>query len=459
MNSYLKATTLGAVLLTAGVLGSGFSAQAAEIKAGLGAFAGQVVNTDTGKPIPDATVAIRDRKGKIVAWSKTDAQGHYKIPMDCLKTLQLQPSRHRSLLAKVAGGVHQAVMLPVKVVVGTAKVATNVAKETVVTGIAGTANSVIASAATGTPAPLAAHVVGATIGAVRSNVAGSSRQTAVHTVLGDRESSPKHSRAALLPGEVEIQVSAKDYKEGRGKAGAYWIAPASTTGAPLNGPQAWLEPVKLAPAAGAKKSEVADAAVLLSDPHLDPAMATPNSTLKIDVKLAMPAEPKMDIRIFAREEKKHTIAELKPGANGVWAGELQLDPKEPLGDTKVSIVALHTDPVEVHLSARKDDPLMEFARQMDSLDPSRAYDFDPRIMASENRLDVAVTILNPIPANGTPADAPTAPTPAPAAPTAPAVPAIPAAPAPATPAPAPAAPATPAAPAPAAPTPSAPAKP
>ncbi|MDQ2733254.1 MAG: hypothetical protein M3Y56_16515, partial [Armatimonadota bacterium] len=174
----------GSLLIACGFLS--FLPVLAAAKMDKGSFAGQIVNSETGKPVMDATVAIRDRNGKVVAWSKTDAQGRYKIPVDCLKTLQLQPSRHRSLLAKIAGGVHQIATLPVKMVEGTASVAANVAKETVVTGVGGTVNAAIASVATGTPAPLASHVLGTTIGAVRSNVSSSARPTAVHTALGDR---------------------------------------------------------------------------------------------------------------------------------------------------------------------------------------------------------------------------------------------------------------------------------
>jgi len=76
--------------------------------------------------------------------------------------------------------------------------------------------------------------------------------------------------------------------------------------------------------------------------------------------------------------------------------------------------------------------LLAWAAQREDLDADKPYHFDPRIMASENRLDLKMTILDPkqetppptTPAPGTP-PVPATP-PAPAAPTAPAPAATPA---------------------------------
>ena len=62
-----------------------------------GALYGKVIDAASGKPVANATVAIEDRHGKVVAWTKTDAQGEYAVAADALKLLQLHPSRHRGL--------------------------------------------------------------------------------------------------------------------------------------------------------------------------------------------------------------------------------------------------------------------------------------------------------------------------------------------------------------------------
>src|SRR5205085_2844994 len=89
---------------------------------------------------------------------------------------------------------------------------------------------------------------------------------------------------------------------------------------------------------------------------------------------------------------------------------MRLDPKLPAGKTTISFVALRSEPIEVKLDKKKGDPLLEFVRRLDDLDPDKPYSYDPRIMASENRFDLPCTVLDPkqstapAPAGQTPPD-------------------------------------------------------
>ena len=83
-----------------------------------GALYGTVVNTVTGKPLADATVAIVLTDGKVITWTKTNAEGKYALAADAISTLHLRPSHRRSLLEEVCRGVGNVVMAPVKVAVG-----------------------------------------------------------------------------------------------------------------------------------------------------------------------------------------------------------------------------------------------------------------------------------------------------------------------------------------------------
>src|SRR2546427_12141620 len=80
-----------------------------------GALYGKVIDVATGRPVAGATVALRDKSGKVVAWTKTGADGQYAIAADTLKLLQLQPSRRRGLLAGLGHGRGQGVTAPAKV--------------------------------------------------------------------------------------------------------------------------------------------------------------------------------------------------------------------------------------------------------------------------------------------------------------------------------------------------------
>jgi hypothetical protein len=191
-------------------------------------------------------------------------------------------------------------------------------------------------------------------------------------------------------------VAAPGYKELRnGDAGTLWLEPAT----PTAGIRAWLETVKLAPAGAPadKMSAVEDTGLLLTDGRADPALAPAGSPVRLSVKLTLPTGPPVAVRVFAREGRKGTVVELTPqeGAPGVFAGGLPLDAGLRPGDTAVTLVALRTEPIEVKLNGDKPDPLLEFARGLDDLEANQTYEFDPRIMASRNRLDLPITILDP----------------------------------------------------------------
>ncbi len=380
-----------------------------------GALYGKVIDVTTGKPVPDATVALQDKKGKVIAWTKTDAQGQYAIPADCLKTLELRPSRRRGLLSSLARGIGKVVTVPVKAAVDGA---TTVIKQV---NPAATVKATAISAATGNPLPAVSQITSTTVASLKETTEKKARENAARTVMGERLSQPAAKKEEIVPGEVYLAVSAPNFKALKGKAGAYWLEPIKTASEKKDekpGTRAWLETVKLAPAAGDKKSEVEKMAVLLGEPRIDPVLAPAGATLTISTKLMTPAGQPLVARVFAREDKKKKVVELTPQAGNVFSGQLVLDPETPTGETTVTVVALRAEPIEVDLKESKDDPLLHFAEQLDELDADKAYDFDPRIMASENRLDLKVTILDPKQGNPvTPAAAPTAPT-APATPAA-----------------------------------------
>jgi len=372
-----------------------------------GALYGKIIDAASGQPVAGATVALRDEGGKVIAWTKTDDQGQYALAADALKLLQLRPSRHRGLLAGMVHGVGQVVTAPVKIAGAAVGGAAKVVKEI---DPVNTAKSAAVSAVTANPTPVASQIAGSALNALKDRAGQKLRETAAKTALGERQASPKEKRDKLMPGEVLLSVSAPHYQDVRGKAGAYWLEPAATRDGKPEGARAWLETAKLAPAGSDKKSEIENAAVLLTDARLEPSLTPPGTPVKLQVKLQTPEGKPLNVRVFAREDKKREVVELKAQGESTFAGELPLDPKISPGDTTVTIAALRAQPVEVDLSASKADPLLQFAEKLDDLDADRPYEFDPRIMASENRLDLKLTVLDPKKnAPPAPAAAPTAP--------------------------------------------------
>jgi len=363
-----------------------------------GMLRGKVVDAVTGKPVSGATVALQNKDGKVITWTKTDSTGIYSLAVDSRRVLNLQPSHRRGLLDEIARDVGEVASVPVKVAEG---IVDTVKK----TSPAETVKNAALSTATGNPLPVAAQIVNTMtpVNRARSlptDAANQTKEAAVRVAFGERLADRQAKRPALAPGEVFVAVTGPDYKEVKGKAGTYWLEPAvapdkSSRQDRGRGVCAWMETVKLAPSSAAdKKSEVENEAILLSDAHVAPALLPAGSACSISVRLQSPPEPATKARVFARESRKRTVVELKPQGKGVFAGELTIDPKCPSGDTKVSIAAMREEPLDVRLP-KKGDALLLFAGRIDEMDPTKPYAFDPRIMASENRLDATITVLDP----------------------------------------------------------------
>lgn len=358
-----------------------------------GMLLGKVVDAANSKPIAGATVALQDSKGKVLAWTRTDAEGRYAIAADPLKTLRLRPSRRKGLLARLAQGTGRVVGAVVAVPLNAAK------------GIVQTINpvntikSAAVSAAMGNPAPLGANLVGGVMGGVSGAVKNSPkkmRETGANAAVNGAPASKKKAAAKPDKGEIGLRVIAPGYQEVSGTTGAYWIEAAGVTpaGKPV-GPQAYLDTVTLGPAGTDKKSAIPDLSVTLTDGHLEPVLAPAGSSVKLSVQIQHPSDPPMALRVFAREDSTGRVVELQPNALGVYGGEMTLDSNMKPGDTTITIAALHAVPVEVGLGSDRDDPLFQFASQLDDLDADKPYEYDPRIMASENRIDLKLTVLDP----------------------------------------------------------------
>ena len=408
-----------------------------------GALYGTVIDTATGKPVADATVAIVAADGKVVNWTKTNAEGKYALAADTYNVLHLRPSHRRTLLEEVCKGVGNVAMAPVKVVAGA------------VSRPGDTVKSAVESTILGNPAPLAAQVTNSLtdkVKAVPTNADTGTRMAVVNEIFSERQVAKKAKKPGQSPGELSIAVSAAGYKELKGAAGAFWLEPAvGDKSKPKMGVQAWLETVKMAAAAAPadKKSEVAQEALMLAEPVVTPALAPPGSVVHISVHLKNPVGFGPKVRVFAREKKKDTVTELvvkDPKTPDLFSGDMTLDKTLPSGETQIAIGVLRTEPVEVKIPKAKEDPLLRFAGRTEELEAGKPFDYDPRIYGCENRMDMTITVLGgaqgatagaggsvPPPPGKTAAPIPGPPGAKPAAPPAPAPPgATPPAPAPGT---------------------------
>lgn len=348
-----------------------------------GVLYGKVVDLD-GKPVPNATIALQDKNGKVVTWTTSDAQGDYALAADPMDALNLRPSRRRSLLEKCVIGVGDVVLTPVKIV---ANAAANPGK-TIKNGV----DAVI----TGTPAPLAAQAAAGIPGkGTAAETAKNARDLAARIAVGEGPYSAQN-RAKGTKGQARILIAAPNYKDGKITAGAFWMEdPVQDKTHPI-GMQAWLETIKMAPAGNAKISDVEPQALTLVEASVTPTLAPAGSTVTIQVKLKSPPGPEHRVRVFAREFRKDKVIELIPKDGPdktIFTGIMIIDPKTPPGESTICIGAIRAAPMGFKLDPKKPDPLPPFVKELDDMKAGKPYEYDPRIMASENRLDVKVNVL------------------------------------------------------------------
>jgi hypothetical protein len=357
-----------------------------------GALYGTVLDSLTGKPLPDATVAVVTPNGKVLAWTRTNAEGKYAIAADTYAVLHLRPSHRRGLLEEICRSVGNIVMAPVRVAVDA------------VSRPGDTVKSAVEATIMGNPAPLTAQVAGSLSGRVKATPADaelSARHAACKEVFCERQAPKKDSKPGLLPGELSLAVSAAGYRALKSAAGAYWLEPPIEEKQKRRvGVQAWMETVRLAPAAAPadKKSDVAREALLLTDAQAEPALVPAGAKVHLSVRLNNPVGFGPKVRIFAREKQKDTVTELTaadPKAPDLFTGDLALDKNLPGGDTQIAIGVLRTEPLEVKIPKAKTDPLLKFAGRIDELEAGKPFDYDPRIFACENRMDLTITVLDP----------------------------------------------------------------
>jgi hypothetical protein len=348
-----------------------------------GAVYGKVLD-DSGKPLAGATVVLVARTGKVLTWTKTGDDGTYALAANPKVALDIQPSKNRGLLMQCCNAATEVAMAPVKVV------ANMVANPGLTVAAAGV------SIASGTPAPLEAQ-------AIASNLP--NHETVVQTQLATQGAvaaqafgvGPKPTpRDFSTEGQADLLIEAPGFKKAALTSNAYWIEPPTDGSGKRIGLRAWIDPVKLAPTDGKGNAQVESEAFSLESATVAPSLVPAGDPVQITAKIAGPLDSDHPIRVFAREWPRNEVVELFPGKDkSVYEGSMTLDRTCSLGDATICIGALRAEPVEVKLNAKNNAALFRFVRRLDSMQAGQPYGYDPMVMASENRMDVKITVLSP----------------------------------------------------------------
>jgi len=388
----LRPGALASLLLLWGSLVVPAAERGPDLRAGV--LYGVITDAESGKPLSGVTVAALDSKGHPIAWGKTDDSGRYALPAAPLKALNLEKEgRGGGLLAGLVRGTGKLIGTAVDVTVDATKV---VAGAVVGQQTLGAAAAVVnPGTGSGPTAQAKAQIAQESAGKASQRVKGElDLEEKPHAKRPEAKKTEKPVTAG--PGQVILKAALSNYQEFQGPASVYWMEPpVAEKGQPQIGPQAWLEPVKLAASGKEGKSCVCPTRIVIEDARLEPDLATPGSTVKVSARVNAPKQEGLAYRVFLVDDRAHAVVELKPGDGGRYLADWTVPEKHPLGDTVLVLAALRTRPVTVDVSRAQEDPLPRLAARLDDLKPSHKYEYDPRICASHNRVELRFIVLDP----------------------------------------------------------------
>jgi hypothetical protein len=348
-----------------------------------GVIYGKILDA-SGKPVGGATVALYNRTNKVLSWARTDPNGCYCLAANTKLALDIKPSKNRGLLMRCCNAAQEVVMTPVRAV------ANMVANPGLTVAAAGV------SVASGTPAPLEAQAIAASV---------PNHETVVQTQLAAQGAAAAQALGVgpLPPptdqsteGQAYLAVEAPGFKKADVKANAYWLEPPADQNGLKMGLQAWVDTVQLAPETAKQNAVPVPDEIKLISPTISSSLVPAGSDVHLTVRVQAPASGNHPIRVFAREYPRNIVVELFPGKDkDVYEGDMHIDRLCSLGDATICIGALRAKPVEVKLDTDNNDAFFRFVKRLEDMQAGKPYGYDPMIMASQNRAEIKLTVLSP----------------------------------------------------------------
>lgn len=321
---------------------------------------GVVLDRATGEPLAGATVAVRTRKGRVLAWGKTDAEGLYRLDGRYVAEVNLPAykEKNRSLLGQITRG----------------------------------AGSVLDLAARNAAA-LVRPVAKAAASAVGGPVAGAVAGEVAERVTPQSEEPPLDVPDPDDPGVFLVKVVCPNYRDYLGPVQAFWLNPPDADAAPVL--TFSLDPVGLAPRDADEKlrSGPFRNPMRLRNALLEPGIAARNSEITLAVHLDVPPMAEGCVKLLARHDRSGAMAALLPVKDepGLFRGKMLVGIDWPLDDQRITLLALRAAPASPQ-GPRSTSP-EELADRL-SLWRSRSLAFDPQILASRDRETLTVTVVD-----------------------------------------------------------------
>jgi hypothetical protein len=382
---------------------------------------GRIMAADGKTPLTEAAIAAYDEKGKVIAHGKTDADGRYTlaVPRGALHLTKKKGGNFLGGILKGAGSL-------LNVAAGVAPMAMGglggLGSLGNVAGLAGGSNplgAISGLAGGGNPLGALAGSGGRLSGgagmpqgmdmrkmmemakknALAAGVDSKMLDEAMKGyggMFGDDDGGfGEDAPAANAPGAMILRVTAAGRSEAGGVGQLYWMQDETVQeeGKEKKRTSAWVDPICLAKEGDELPSRIVRGYFAIVDGGLDPAIVEVGKTVTVAIKLPLPDEPKVDLVVIARNAKTGETWELTPDKEpGVYKAEIPVDKaKFAKNDQTLSILAYARDPKVEGRSKKAEDAIS--GAGLWKLD--KRFEYNPRIVASRNRVDLRLTVVEP----------------------------------------------------------------
>lgn len=201
----------------------------------------------------------------------------------------------------------------------------------------------------------------------------------------------ENAPAANSPGAMVFRVTCTGHNEVGGVGQIYWMQDETVQdgGKATKRSVAWVDPILLAKQGEAAPSRIVRGYFAFQGASIDPAIVEIGKTVTVSVKLPLPEEPKVHVVVVARNAKTGAMWQLSPGEAGVYRAEIPIDDKFAKNDQTISILAYASGGESDGRSKKAEDAIS--GAGMWKLE--KAFEYNPRIVASRNRLDLRLTVV------------------------------------------------------------------
>ncbi len=367
---------------------------------------GRILSSDGKTPVEGAIIAVYDEKANVIAHATTDADGRYSlsVPRD---VLHLSPKRKGgNFLGSILGGVSK--LTSIAASVAPMAIGAGALGGLALPGGAGGIGQIIGGG--GIPN---LGEIGQGIGqfaAVGMGGVGQMKPTAAQIEMVKKMMPPgmnteyldsmmnmyganSQEPTANSPGALVLRVVRTGSSEVGGIAQVYWLqnSEVEENGKSVKRSEVWLDPIWLSKDGGKAPSRIVRGYFAISDAHADPPIVEFGQTLTLSVELPLPEEPRVNVVVLAHNAKTGETFELAPAGDGLYRAAVPVDKKFAQNDQVISILAY---PREAGASGRSD-------KEEDAISGAglwkldKPFVYNPRLIASRNRLDLKVTVVEP----------------------------------------------------------------